>query len=212
MGQGRLAAGEKKAIDEHYTPVWVDESGFYLLPAVVRTYAPVGQTPIIRSPLTNDHLSAISAITPAGQLYMWVQDRAINSDDVVVFLHHLLGHIEGKILVLWDSSPIHRAKKIQAFLANGAAARIHLERLPAYAPEPNPDEGIWRHLKRVELRNRACRDLSHLRVELRKATQHLRNKPDIIKGCIRQPGYIQKDMQRSVMSTKKVSHLRSVNR
>lgn len=51
-----------------------------------------------------------------------------------------------------------------------AAARIHLERLPGYAPELNPDEGIWRYLKRVELRNLACRDLSHLRVELCKAT------------------------------------------
>lgn len=168
----------------------MDESGFYLLPAVVRTYAPVGQTPIIRSPLTNDHLSAISAITPSGQLFMRVQERAINSDDVVVFLRHLLRHIEGKILVLWDGSPIHRAKKIQAFLANGAAARIHLERLPGYAPELNPDEGIWRYLKRVELRNLACRDLSHLRIELRKAIQRLRRKPNIIKGCIRQPGYV----------------------
>lgn len=167
----------------------MDKSGFYLLPAVARTYAPVGQTPIIRSPLTNDHLSAISAITPAGQLYMRVQGRAISSDDVVVFLQHLLRHIAGKILVLWDGSPIHRAKKTQAFLANGAAARNHLERLPSYAPELNPDKGIWRYPKRVELRNLACRDLSHLRAELRKATQRLRKKPDIIKGCIRQPGY-----------------------
>lgn len=105
---------------------------------------------------------------------MRVQDRAINSDDVVTFLQHLLRHIEGQILILWNGSPIHRAKKIQAFLAAGAAARIHLERLPAYAPELNPDEGIWRYLKRVELRNLVCRDLSHLRAELRKATQRLR--------------------------------------
>lgn len=190
MGPGSLAGGEKKAITEGYTLVWVDESGFYLLPAVLRTYAPVGKTPIIHSLLSNDHLSAISAITPAGQLYLRVQDRAINSDDVVVFLQHLLRHIEGKILVVWDGSPIHRAKKIHAFLAHGAAARIHLERLPGYAPELNPAEGIWRYLKRVELKNLACRDLSHLRVELRKAVQRLRGKPNIIKGCIRQPGYV----------------------
>jgi hypothetical protein len=95
----------KKTITEGYTLVWVDESGFYLLPAVLRTYAPVGKTPIIRSLLTNDHLSAISGITPAGQLYMRVQEQAIDSDDVIGFLQHLLRHIPGKLLILWDSSP-----------------------------------------------------------------------------------------------------------
>ena len=190
MGPGPLAGGEKKAIVEHYTLVWVDESGFYLLPAVQRTYAPVGKTPVIRSPLTNDHLSVISAITPAGQLYMRVQEQAIDSDDVILFLQHLLRHIPGKLLIVWDGSPTHRSKKIRGFLASGATTRIHLERLPSYAPELNPDEGIWRYLKRVELRNLACHDLSHLRAELRKATQRLRHKSHIIKGCIRQPGYV----------------------
>ncbi len=132
----------------------------------------------------------MSAIKPSGQLFMRVQDRAIKSDDVVAFLQNLLRHIEGKILVLWDGSLIHRVKKVQAFLANGAAARIHLERLPRYAPELNPDEGIWRYLKEVGLRNVACRDLAQLRLELHKAIQRLRRKLDIIKGCIRQPGYV----------------------
>ena len=59
--------------------MWVDESGFYLLPAVQRTYAPVGQTPVLRHRLTNDHLSAISGITPGGKLYMQVQDKSFRS-------------------------------------------------------------------------------------------------------------------------------------
>jgi transposase len=164
----------------------VDESGFYLLPAVLRTYAPVGQTPIIRSRLTNDHLSAISGITPEGKLYLLVQERAFRSEDVIRFLQHLLRHIPGKLLIIWDGSPIHRSRKIKEFLANGAAARILLERLPGYAPELNPDEGIWRYLKRVELKNVACPDLSHLRRELRKAVKRLRHKTEIIKSCIRQ--------------------------
>ncbi len=46
--------------------LWIDESGFYLLPAVVRTYAPRGQTSILRVPLSRDHLSVISGITPEG--------------------------------------------------------------------------------------------------------------------------------------------------
>jgi len=167
----------------------VDESGFYLLPAVVRTYAPVGQTPIIRSYLSRDHLSAISGITPAGQFYMRVQDRAIRGADGVRFLKHLLWHIPGKLLIIWDGSPIHRGHDVKDFLAHGAASRIYLEQLPGYAPELNPDEGIWRYLKHVELKNVVCQDLIHLRDELRKATHRLRHKTDVIQGCIRQPGY-----------------------
>jgi len=170
--------------------VFVDESGFYLLPMVLRTCAPTGKTPVIRHYLTRDHLSVISGITPKGKLYMMVQKRAYKGPDVVNFLRHLLRHIPGKLLVLWDGAPIHRSKVIKAFLAEGAAARIHLEPLPAYAPELNPDEGIWEYLKGVELKNLTCRDLSHLRQELRKATKRLRHKTHIILGCIKQPGMV----------------------
>jgi transposase len=66
--------------------------------------------------------------------------------------------------------------------AAGAATRL-------YAPELNPDEGIWKHLKYVELKNICCRSLSDLRVELRKAKERLRHKKHIILGCIRQAGF-----------------------
>ena len=59
-----MAGGEKKAIGEQRTLVFVDESGFYLLPAVLRTYAPVGQTPVLHERVTRSHLAAISGITP----------------------------------------------------------------------------------------------------------------------------------------------------
>ncbi len=108
---------KKKAHDEGRTIVWVDESGFYLLPGVVRTYALRGQTPILRVPLTHDHLSVISAITPAGQLLMHSQDHAYKGPDVVRFLRHLLRHVAGKPLVIEDGSPIHRAQPVKDFLA-----------------------------------------------------------------------------------------------
>ena len=79
---------------------------------------------------------------------------------------------------------------VKDFLANGGAERILLERLPGYAPELNPDEGVWNYLKRVELKNVACHDLPHLRQELRKATKRLRQKRNIVRSCIRQTGLI----------------------
>jgi hypothetical protein len=78
-----VARAQKKAATEQRTIVWIDQSGFYLLPMAVRTWAPVGQTPVLRVKLTRDHLSAISGITPDGRLCMQVQDHAYSSQDVV---------------------------------------------------------------------------------------------------------------------------------
>jgi DDE superfamily endonuclease len=138
-----LARHQQGAQEQEQRLFFIDESGFYPLPSVVRTYAPVGQTPIVREWWTRDHLSAISALSPEGTWYFHCQDHAINSDDVVAFLEHLLREVPGSMVVIWDGAPIHRSHTIQEFLANGAAQRLHLERLPAYAPELNPGEGLW---------------------------------------------------------------------
>lgn len=159
-----------------------------MLPAVCRTYAPIGQTPVLNEQLSHDHLSVMSTITPEGKLLMMEQEKAFKAEDVVRFLKHLLREIPGKLLIVWDGAPIHRSKVVKQFLADGGAARIQLEQLPGYAPDLNPDEGIWKHLKYVELKNVCCRDLRELKVELRKAKERLRHKKHVILGCIRQPG------------------------
>jgi hypothetical protein len=108
----------------------------------VRTYAPRGETPLLRVPLTRDHLSAISAVTPHGKLYMMVQNTAFDGPAIVRFLRHLLRHIPGKLLLIWDGLAAHHGQAVKTFLAQGAAQRLHLERLPGYAPDLNPDEGV----------------------------------------------------------------------
>lgn len=183
-----MAGDQKKAEAEERTLVWIDESAFYLLPAVVRTYAPIGQPPVLRAPLSYDHLSAISAITPGGQLLLHVQEEAYHGVDVVRFMGHVLRHIDGKLLILWDGASIHRSQAIKDFLSAGAAERIHLERLPGYAPDLNPDEGIWSYLKYRELKNVVCANKSELRYELRLAVARLRHKRHVIQGCITQAG------------------------
>jgi transposase len=117
------------------------------------------------------------------------QERSFNGEDALRFLKHLMHQIPGKLLVVWDGSPIHRSREVKDFLASGASLRLQLEQLPGYAPDLNPDEGIWKHLKYVELKNLCCQSLSELTVELRKANERLRHKRDVILGCIRQPGF-----------------------
>ena len=184
-----MARPSSKAQAEERTILFVDEAGFYLLPFVARTYAPVGQTPVLRAPLTRDHLSAISAITPDGRLFTHVQGGAFRGPAVVAFLRQLLRQIRGKLLVIWDGAPIHHSRPVKDFLAAGAAKRLHLERLPGYAPELNADEGVWNLLKRGELANRCCQDLAELRWELGLALRRLRRKPHLLVACFRQCSY-----------------------
>jgi transposase len=120
---------------------------------------------------------------------MLVQERPFRSPDIVRFLKHLLRHIPGKLLVIWDGAPIHRGQPVKDFLAQGGSHRIHLEQFPGYAPDLNPDEGIWNYLKRVELRNVCCENLTHLRRHLHLATARLRHKRSVIQACARACGY-----------------------
>ncbi len=190
MARADLASHQKKADSEQRTLIWVDESGFYLLPSVVRTYAPIGQTPRLRAPCSYERLSVISGITPAGNLLMQVCEHSLRGPQVVAFLKHLLRHLQGKLLVLWDGASIHRCQFVKEFLAQQSDDRLQVERLPSYAPELNPDEGIWRYLKQVELRNVVCHNHRELRYELRLATPRLRHKREVIKSCITHAGFV----------------------
>jgi transposase len=188
VARRHLAGDQKGAQAQQQTILFIDESGFYPLPSVVRTYAPIGQTPVLREWSTRDHLSAISALSPEGKLYFHAQDHALNSADVVAFLEHLLREVPGRLLIVWDGAPIHRSQVIKTFLANGAAQRMHLAGLPAYAPELNPGEGLWEQLKGVELRNVCCFNLPHLRHELREAAKRVRRKPRVLQGFFQGAG------------------------
>jgi hypothetical protein len=77
---------------------------------------------------------------------------------------------------------------IQACLTSGASQRLHLEHLPAYAPELNPGEGLWQQLTGVERRHVCCVNMPHLRHELRDAVQRVRPKPRMPQGFIQEVG------------------------
>jgi hypothetical protein len=69
------------------------------------------------------------------------QERAFKGDDVVRFLKHLMRQIEGKLLLIWDGSPIHRAGAVKDFLASGASRRLKLEQLPGSTPRSQSRRG-----------------------------------------------------------------------
>lgn len=182
---------QSEAAASGQTIVFIDESGFRLLPSLVRTYAPRGQTPVLDVPLSHDHVSVIGAISLDGDIFSWIYEHSIKGPDVVRFLKHLLAQIPGRIVVVWDNLKAHMSQPVKEFLAQGATKRLTVRALPAYAPELNPQEGIWRYLKYVELKNVCCHNVAELRREVRQAIERLRDRLEVICGCIRQPGYLQ---------------------
>jgi transposase len=139
--------------------------------------------------LTRDHLSVIGAITPKGRIFMQTQGHADIGPDVVGFLKMLLRKIPGKLLIIWDGATIHRCQAIKDFLSAGGAERIHLERLPGYAPELNPQEGVWNLLKRCELKNVCCQDLEQVEQQLLLAKERLRHRKKVLLQCFAHAGY-----------------------
>lgn len=117
---------------------------------------------LLEAPLSREHLSVIGGITAEGGLYQQALDHAVKGPDVVGFLRHLVRHLE-RVLVSWDGLPAHRGKEVKRYLSEEAQVRVWLERLPGYAPDLNPKEGFWKHLKLVELKNLCCENLEELK-------------------------------------------------
>ena len=155
----------------------------------MRTYAPCGQTPILKEFLSYNHLSLIGAVTPQGWLFLKVYDHSITSKEVVAFLGQLQRMIPGLLLVIWDGIPTHRSKKLKAYLAAGAAKRILLEQLPGYAPDLNPTEWVWSYLKVAELANTPCDHLVEVERLIHKAKRRMQRRPELIQSFIRDAGY-----------------------
>lgn len=178
----------RRAIRERRALVFEDESGFYLLPGVVKSYAPAGLTPVLREKQTRDHLSVMGGMTPEGRVYTLIRQESLNGLHSIEFLLHLLRVAGERLLVIWDGSPIHRRAEVKEFVAS-TRGRVRLEALPGYAPDLNPwDEGGWHHLKGVEMRNLVCRDLDELHQELDLAVGRLRKKPHLVRSFFAQAG------------------------
>jgi transposase len=167
LGPGRLAPGKKNAARIGAALVFLDESGFLMMPLVRRTWAPRGQTPLIRHG-TNSYrkVSAIAALVVSPdrdrvQLFFRLHPQAnINAGSVLSFLQQLRRHLQCPIVLLWDRFMPHRARLVHDYISGKEDWRS--EFLPAYAPELNPVENVWCYLKTNPMANEALFELDNL--------------------------------------------------
>ena len=119
------------------------------------------------------------------RFYFQMHKGSIKGPQVIEFLRHLQRHIPGKILILWDGAPIHRCLLVKNYVAS-TRRRIVLERLPAYAPELNPVEYMWGHLKTHEIANLLVTQAWELSFAATAALRRMRRRPSIIVACYKQ--------------------------
>jgi transposase len=129
-------------------------------------------------------LAAAAGIT-WWNFYFRLYPDTIRAAQIVDFLGHLLRHVQGKLLVVWDGLPAHRARLVTQFIA-AQRGRLAVERLPAYAPELNPVEYIWGYWKHHELPNFCPRDFGQLSCQARQALRRMRRRPRLVRSFWRQ--------------------------
>jgi transposase len=197
LGARNLAPDKKNAARQGATIVFLDESGFSERPTVRRTWAPRGQTPVLTHRWRSwKQLSAIGALAYRrtgrnraiqARVYLQLHPGTVRSRQVVGFLKHLRRHIRGRVILLWDGLNAHRSLETRAHLeANRTWLTVH--RLPAYAPELNPVEGLWAWLKGTAVANFCADALGALRQRVRRGRNRLARHPDLISGFLHKAG------------------------
>lgn len=151
----------------------IDESGFLMSPLVRRTLAPQGKTPVLKTKAAHREkvsLTAALSISPRrGRLGLYWRTyprRYVNNERAAAFLRYVLRHLRGNVIVVWDGGTMHKGEPIAKVLRD--YPRLSLEKLPPYAPELNPVEFLWNHLKYGVLANFVPDDVLQLDAVLKK--------------------------------------------
>lgn len=164
-----------------------------MAPLTRRTWAPRGCTPrLLQRGRHREKVSLAAALwlsfegEPAGLSYRSIADGHFNNVAVAAFLDDLMLQTRRPITVVWDNGNMHRGEPIRELLACHGG-RLHLERLPPYAPTLNPVEHLWSWLKYGRLCNFAPVDLATLHQaiqrELRKAQRSERRLESLWTAC-----------------------------
>jgi transposase len=127
----------------------------------------------------NWHTLAAIAGVSWWKFYFQLHPGAIRAPQVVAFLTHLLRHVRGTLLIVWDKLPAHKSHLVRDFLA-AHRNRLTTEFLPSYAPELNPTEYLWGHWKQHELPNFCPQDFAQLSTTARHALRRMRRRPSLI--------------------------------
>jgi putative transposase len=166
--------------------VFSDESGFFLMPNAKTTWAPKGHTPSVRLRLGYGRLNVLGGlVVSAGQrkirLHALTTTGNVSSEEILLFMQHVLRHEPGLIFWIWDGAPIHDNDPVGRFVS--AHPRLRLIQLPAYAPELNPCELIWAQTEE-QLSSRLIFNMNQLSQHVTQSLLRSCNSQDLLWSCI----------------------------
>lgn len=153
-----------------------------LAPLVRRSLAPAGCTPVLKQKTTHrERVSLVAglAVSPLRQrlsLHFRTYPKGyVNAPQTIEFLRQLLRQFRGRVIVVWDGGMMHRGALVREFEARHP--RLELHRLPPYAPDLNPVEAVWNHLKYGRFVNYVPPDIKTLDVHVKRHLRKLQECP-----------------------------------
>ena len=152
-----------------------------------RSWGKKGETPIVASTGARYRMSLISAVTARGHMRFMIKEKGgVNAEVFIDFLKRLMTGCKNKIFLIVDRGPAHVAKKTKAFVA-GLGGNLRLFYLPPYAPDTNPDELVWKHLKADTVGRTAVASLAEFRQKVKSSMLSLQRNPTKIRAFFHKP-------------------------
>jgi len=144
--QNVFPAIKKRAKSLGATIYFQDESGIRSDYHSGKTWAPIGQTPIIEATGARFGLNMMGAISMRGELRFMVIKGSVSADQICAFLNRLMHNADRPIFLIWDGHPTHRSKKVRECI-DSFNGNLEVYCLPSYSPELNPIEQVWNNVK-----------------------------------------------------------------
>jgi transposase len=143
------------------------------------TWAPKGQTPIVRTTGSRHSLNLVSAISAKGSMRFMTVNGKMTADLFIEFLKRLLKNQNCPVFLIVDGHPVHRSAKVKAFV-EATDGRLKLFQLPAYSPELNPDEQVWNQLKNHRIGKMFIKSLDDMIKKVGSAMRSIQRSPALI--------------------------------
>ena len=136
----------KRAKDRGADIFFLDEVGVRSDDPLGRSYGLRGKTPVVKTSGQRQKINAISAVNAKGAFWYQVYSGMLTAVLFVVMLKDLMKGRKKPVMLVVDGLPVHKAKLVAKYVES-TRGRLELHFLPPYAPDLNPDEFAWSHLK-----------------------------------------------------------------
>jgi transposase len=160
---------------------FLDEAGFQSDPVLGRTYGLKGQTPVVKTSGQRQSLNVISAVNARGQFWAVTYTGKLDAAAFVVFLENFMQGRKGKVFLVVDGHPAHKANLVKAYVQN-LQGRLELHFLPPYAPDLNPDEFVWSHMKSNGVSKKPLKQNESLQKRIEQDLNALKRNKDLVRS------------------------------